>query len=130
MPSGGPRTPANPAPVSGPGKFSKRTDGGPSDKTANLVAAGGSYGSRQALEAQQSAAPVPANQPPNLVPSGGGEVPAPEGPPPDIFGTGVPQGPPAPIGAGPPMDPDVDMTLRAMYARFPSPYIGRLLRGR
>lgn len=129
MAQGGARTPANPATSSGPGRFSKRTDGGPADRTANLVAPGGSYGSRQELEAQQAAAPVPVTPPADVSavqdPSG-----QPSGPPPEIFGTGVPQGSPLPVSGGPPMDPDVDMTLRAMYARFPSPYIGRLLRDR
>lgn len=36
MTSGGPRRPTNPAPVSGPGAMSKRTDGGPAQKLRDL----------------------------------------------------------------------------------------------
>lgn len=36
MPSGGPRTPNKPAPVSGPGRLSRRTDGGPGQKVRDL----------------------------------------------------------------------------------------------
>lgn len=60
MPSGGPRTPANPAMVSGPGALSQRTDGGPgNDRQPIRVAPGGAYGDRQAAVAQQQAARVP-----------------------------------------------------------------------
>lgn len=52
---GGERTPANPAPVSGPGALSARTDGGPTSQPP-MVASGGPYGSRQEMEAIQSGA--------------------------------------------------------------------------
>lgn len=51
---GGYRRPKNPAPVSGPGKLSKRTDGGPGQKV--MVPDGLPYGDRQALMAQESTA--------------------------------------------------------------------------
>jgi len=51
---GGERTPANPAPVSGPGALSARTDGGPTQ--GMMVAPGGAYGERQEMEAIQSGA--------------------------------------------------------------------------
>ena len=54
---GGQRTPANPAPVSGPGALSQRTDGGPTSQPP-MVAAGGPYGSRQDMMAIQSGAPM------------------------------------------------------------------------
>lgn len=57
---GGYRRPGNPAPVSGPGAMSKRTDGGPGQPTR--VASGGSYGERQELENLQAAAPVSASE--------------------------------------------------------------------
>jgi hypothetical protein len=51
---GGYRTPSNPAPVSGPGAHSARTDRGPKQHEIT----GGSYGSSQEFQAQQSAAPL------------------------------------------------------------------------
>lgn len=62
---GGYRRPANPAPVSGPGKLSRRTDGGPSSKSAvqgvREMSSGGNYGERKALQEEQSAAPMAGN---------------------------------------------------------------------
>lgn len=52
---GGSRTPANPAPVSGPGALSRRTDGGATSQPV-MVAPGGEYGSRQEMESIQSGA--------------------------------------------------------------------------
>lgn len=60
---GGPRTPAKPASVSGPGKYSKRTDGGPAQVLS--AAPGQDYGDKKAqLDAQRvapmgAAAPMP-----------------------------------------------------------------------
>lgn len=51
---GGYRQPANPAPVSGPGRLSKRTDRGQPVR----VAPGGDYGDRQDMVALQKAAPL------------------------------------------------------------------------
>lgn len=51
---GGYRTPANPAPVSGPGAHSARTDRGP--KQHDIT--GGSYGSSKEFAEQQSASPL------------------------------------------------------------------------
>jgi hypothetical protein len=62
---GGYRRPGNPAPVSGPGKLSRRTDGGPSSKSAiqgmREMSGGGKYGERKALEEAQSGAPMAGN---------------------------------------------------------------------
>ena len=60
MPRGGYRRPSNPAPVSGPGKLSRRTDGGPMQ--GPKVASGGKYGERKAMQEMQSAAPMAATQ--------------------------------------------------------------------
>ncbi|MGW2169134.1 hypothetical protein ACWC1C_01225 [Streptomyces sp. NPDC001705] len=68
MARGGYRQPGNPAPVSGPGALSKRTDGGPGQPVR--VPTGGKYGERQELEQMQQAAPVSA--------SPGGDVGAPQ----------------------------------------------------
>lgn len=71
MARGGYRQPGNPAPVSGPGALSQRTDG-PQGGGSQPVRApsGGKYGDRQALEQMQQAAPLAA--------SPGGDVGAPQ----------------------------------------------------
>ncbi|MGZ6831554.1 MAG: hypothetical protein ACXVGN_00060 [Mycobacteriaceae bacterium] len=53
---GGYRRPNHPAPVSGPGALSARTDGGPTQ--APMLASGGPYGSRQEMQGIQSGAPL------------------------------------------------------------------------
>lgn len=58
MAQGGPRTPSNPAPVSGPGRLSQRTDGGPSQPVRDVT--GLAYGEGQALSQVQAAAPMAA----------------------------------------------------------------------
>jgi hypothetical protein len=56
MPSGGPRKPASPAPVSGPGRLSRRTDGGPGQVQRSLPNA--EYGEQGFYSAIQSGAPL------------------------------------------------------------------------
>ena len=56
---GGKRTPDNPAPVSGPGQLSQRTDGGPQQVQTDV--SGMPYGENQELEELQSAAPMSAS---------------------------------------------------------------------
>lgn len=56
---GGSRTPNNPAPVSGPGQLSRRTDGGPASQTPAYIA-GGNYGDGQELMDLQGSAPMAA----------------------------------------------------------------------
>lgn len=51
---GGYRRPAHPAPVSGPGRLSRRTDG----RQPQMIASGGDYGERQAMQQIQSGAPM------------------------------------------------------------------------
>lgn len=53
---GGPRTPDQPAPVSGPGKMARRTDGGPAQKLRAVT--GLPYGENSELNTQQAAAPL------------------------------------------------------------------------
>jgi hypothetical protein len=65
MARGGYRKPANPAPVSGPGKLSRRTDGGPVQGMKEM-AANGVYGERKALAEMQSSAPMQGNPVPNM----------------------------------------------------------------
>lgn len=127
---GGPRTPAKPAAVSGPGALSQRTDGGAGQPIRPAPAA--SYGDRVASIAQQKAAPMrsggtaaPAPQPP----AGGTSAPA--GPsaaqrPVDVFGPSQRPGEPltagVPIGAGsagPSPMSSVAGELRAIYSQYP-----------
>lgn len=56
---GGYREPNNPAPVSGPGKFSRRTDGGPMDNTQpQRYMQGSAYGESKELNELQAGAPL------------------------------------------------------------------------
>ena len=54
---GGERTPAHPAPVSGPGAYSARTDGGPVHMAEAMSS--GKYGETQALGQLAASAPPP-----------------------------------------------------------------------
>lgn len=56
---GGPRTPSDPAPVSGPGALSQRTDGGATSQP-QMVASGGAYGDRKEMESIQAGADMAA----------------------------------------------------------------------
>ena len=57
---GGRRTPRRPAPASGPGQLSQRTDGGPQQVQADF--SGMPYGENQAMESLQSSAPMSASR--------------------------------------------------------------------
>lgn len=59
MAQGGYRKPENPAPVSGPGALSQRTDGGPTQPAKYI--SGLPYGEGQATYDQQTAAPMAGN---------------------------------------------------------------------
>lgn len=62
MASGGYRQPNNPAPVSGPGALSRRTDGGgPGNQQPVRVPTGGSYGDATQLMKLQQSAPLAAS---------------------------------------------------------------------
>jgi hypothetical protein len=60
MPRGGYRQPNNPAPVSGPGMLSKRTDGGATEGMTQPQQqyTGFNYGEGGEIAAQQSSAPL------------------------------------------------------------------------
>ena len=60
MARGGYRKPTNPAPVSGPGSLSQRTDGGPADTQAAKYISGLPYGEGQAMMDIQGSAPMAA----------------------------------------------------------------------
>lgn len=55
---GGYRKPNKPAAVSGPGKYSRRTDGGPMDTQPQRYMAGESYGESKELNELQASAPL------------------------------------------------------------------------
>lgn len=59
MAAGGYQKPSNPAPVSGPGAMSQRTDGGPTQ--AAMYMSGLPYGQGQAQMQQQTSAPMAGN---------------------------------------------------------------------
>lgn len=86
---GGYRRPSNPAPVSGPGRLSRRTDGQPI-----MEAPGGDYGDRKELTELQQAAPLSSGP---AAPQGGPSI--------DLSGV-------VPLGA-PSMQPDVPVTSGA-----------------
>jgi len=124
MVSGGYHPPRNPAPASGPGALSRRTDGGPAQPIRELT--GGAYGEGKEFREMQAGAPLP-QAPATPAP------PAPSvsaGPPVTPFHapTTRPQEPVtagADAGNGPGMDalglPDrTSMDLAAMKSRLPA----------
>jgi len=96
---GGPRTPNNPAPVSGPGALSQRTDGNAASKQPLRTPTGMPYGEGGALTQLQKGAPLAAS------PGGAALAPAgaagPAGPPQNATPFGAPsQQPGTPVTAG------------------------------
>jgi len=66
---GGYQRPTSPAPVSGPGSLSQRTDGGPAHKQSAKYISGLPYGQGQEMMNMQNSAPMEASAPtPNPVP--------------------------------------------------------------
>ena len=99
---GGKRTPANPAPVSGPGRMSQRTDGGPQQVQAEM--SGMPYGENAEFNTMQSAAPMSAT--PAMRPSRGGKAASPaRGSSPMVPLFSQTQRPDEPITAGAPFGP-------------------------
>lgn len=99
MASGGYRTPANPAQVSGPGELSQRTDGSPQ---AKMQLPDAKYGEQKSYQEIQSGAPVGA-------PASGG-APA-----------GVPSMPPPTGLDAPSASPDEPVTAGASEGAGPGP---------
>ena len=94
MASGGPRTPANPAPVSGPGAMSARTDGGPGQPMRDMPDA--AYGEQAEFQEIQGGAPMAMD--PSMDPA--------------MAGPSAP--PPMPLGA-PSMRPNEPLTEGVPY---------------
>lgn len=107
MAAGGYQPPANPAPVSGPGALSQRTDGGPGQAPMQLPDAG--YGQQAEFQALQAGAPMaaqPGPPPPGLM--------DPTSRPNEPLTTGVPTGPGANSLAAPNVFRE-DMQMIAKY---------------
>jgi hypothetical protein len=98
MARGGYQRPSSPAPVSGPGSLSKRTDGGQPVR----VPTGGQYGDASQLQQLQQAAPLAA--------SGGGDAPG------LLAGLTLPEGVP---GDHPSQQPDTPVTAGAALGAGP-----------
>lgn len=121
---GGNRPPANPAPVSGPGALSRRTD------QPVRAATGQPYGARAETVAQQQAAPLAVAGSPAAGPQ------QPPLPPNDAFmPTAFPAEPATagiPFGPGDNGDPaipdDPDLLLRMLASIYPDPDIIGLIR--
>lgn len=101
---GGYRKPNNPAPVSGPGAMSKRTDGGPSQPVRET--GGFEYGGRQEFEELQASAPMSQAQ---AMPAAAPPPPTPLFAPTQRASEPVTAG--APMGAGP--GPAAPPTIRS-----------------
>lgn len=123
---GGYRQPANPAPVSGPGKLSKRTDGGPADaKQPVRWVSGLPYGEGKEMMDLQGSAPMDAAAPTSRI-----AFDAPTERPHEPVTAGNPLGPgpgPEAMPAPQPENDVVSAVIRAAYARYPSPALGALV---
>lgn len=101
MARGGYRRPENPAPVSGPGALSRRTDGGPTQGSKYM--AGGQYGEGKQLEELQQSAPMAASNMPRM--SGANAAAAIANMPPITPITAPTERPDEPMTAGMPFGP-------------------------
>lgn len=114
---GGYQAPRNPAPVSGPGALSQRTDGGPGQPVRSLPDA--KYGENRDFVTQEQGAPMAGTSPAAAMPPVVG-LDAPTQRPDEHVTTGVPIGP----GAGPealgPAAPPQGGQLSQMLFRFAS----------
>lgn len=124
---GGYQRPSNPAPVSGPGALSERTDGGPSQPIREIP--GGQYGDRQANAELQASAPMAVQGGPQQQ-AGGQPAPAPAAAPlPDLTGpTTMPQRPvQSRLGSSAFAQAEQQALLKMMYGAYPHPSLARLL---
>lgn len=101
--------PANPAPVSGPGALSQRTDGGPSQPVQDIP--GLPYGEQQQMNAIQGSAAM-YEEPPPPMPGGLFD---PTGRPDEPVTAGVPIGPGPGPSPSPAAGPDQDALVLQKY---------------
>lgn len=106
-------TPSNPAPVSGPGALSQRTDGGPSQPIRSLPDA--EYGANKEFREIQQGAPVYQQPTPPSAPSGLFD---PTQRPDEPVTSGIASGPGA--GARPEVQPTVDADVALIRNYLPS----------
>lgn len=131
---GGKRTPAKPAPVSGPGALSRRTDGGAGQPVRSFPAE--FQGQRQMLEGLQQSAPLASQPSPPAPASPAGASQAGAASPTSIFGPTTRPNEAVTAGAfGQPqapglLPPDPDAFIRLLYTMKPDPYLLRLIRNR
>lgn len=123
MPRGGRRTPNNPAAVSGPGRLSQRTDGGPGQPTRSFPAE--FHGQRQQLADQQGAAPMATAPAQPVLPGLAANLFSPTARPNEPFGS-TPTRRQVPGSRHPSSDPDA--LMRIIYRINPDPAILRLMR--
>lgn len=132
MARGGYREPANPAPVSGPGALSRRTDGGPV-QGKKYIPANGKYGEATALQEIQSGAPmqgnpIPSTPTPSIPAMPVTPIDAPTNRPDEPVTAGMPFGPGSntPPALVQPLD-EVAAQIRAAYELFPNEDLRRLV---
>jgi hypothetical protein len=120
---GGYRKPANPAPVSGPGKLSRRTDGGPAQKLMPL--SDQAYGAREDSLNQQRGAPMSQQDsiPTAGLPSGGSSSVGAE----PIPGDAPSQRPGEPITTGVDIGPGAGPEALGMAPPKPTGYLTNML---
>lgn len=103
MPRGGYQRPSNPAPVSGPGQLSQRTDGGPTQPIRPIT--GLPYGEGQEAIDQQRQAPLPQAATPGAPTGSSGAIAAAPEPMPLAAGSLMPD---QPVTAGADAGPGPD----------------------
>lgn len=127
---GGYQRPAHPAPVSGIGKHSQRTDGGPAQTIRSLPQAG--YGENKAFTDLQRQAPVPATGPVAPAQPGGPGGPGGPAPMPDRSGEVTPFSAPTarpdePVTAGVPIGPGPGPEALTLPQQSPQSSYGSLV---
>lgn len=126
MARGGYRKPNNPAPVSGPGALSRRTDGGPTQGAMEMPAS--QYGERKQLQELQTSAKMAGNTTPQRKVTGLFE---PTQRPQEPVTAGAPVGPGANY-VSQPFDQmitseDPNVVIRAAYMAFPNESLRRVV---
>ncbi len=118
---GGYQAPANPAPVSGPGALSQRTDGGPGQPVRSLPDA--KYGENRDFVTQQQGAPLAAGpQLPSVIP-----LDAPSSRPDEPVTAGAPLGPgPGSEALGPVAPPSSGQLSQMLFGLAASDLTGAL----
>jgi hypothetical protein len=115
--AGGYQRPSNPAPVSGPGPLSKRTDGGPGQAKQQLPDA--AYGEQKDFQSIQGGAPMAGGRPPVSV-TGLGEPTQRPGEPVTHGSPSGPGGGPQSVGMARTLSQESDMDARQIASYLPA----------